>query len=338
MTAALTAGSALAADSNPWMKLPSLPDKEGFAAMFAGVSGGALLAAGGANFPDKKPWEGGRKIWHDTVFVLDKPDGTWKIAGKLPRPLGYGVSATWRDSIVCVGGSDATRHFADCFRLEWRGGKLEKKPLPALPQSTANMCGALLGDTLYIAGGTAKPDSTSTLKKFYALDLAAAQPAWRELEPWPGAARMLAVAAAQDGSFFLASGADLSAGADGKPVRTYLKDAFRFTPGKGWKRIADLPRAAVAGPSPAPTIGETQFVVMSGDDAAQLTTLPTQHIGFPRTAFSYDTRTDRWTEFAPMPAPRVTVPTAHWNGAWVIISGEQRPGIRSPEIWTLKLP
>ncbi len=74
--------------------------------MFAGVSGGALVAAGGANFPDRKPWEGGKKVWYDTVFVLEKPDGQWKVAGKLPRPLGYGVSATWRDRVVCVGGSD----------------------------------------------------------------------------------------------------------------------------------------------------------------------------------------------------------------------------------------
>ena len=338
MTATLTAGSALAADSRGWSQLPSLPNKEGFAGMFAGVSGGALLAAGGANFPDKKPWEGGTKIWYDTIFVLEKPDGAWKAAGKLPRPLGYGVSATWRDSIVCVGGSDATRHFADCFRLEWRGGKLEKKPLPALPQSTANMCGALLGDTLYIAGGTEKPDSTSTLKKFYALNLAAAQPAWRELEPWPGAARMLAVAAAQDGSFFLVSGADLSAGADGKPVRTYLKDAFRFTPGKGWKRIADLPRAAVAAPSPAPTIGKTQFLVASGDDAAQLKAAPTEHKGFPKSILAYDTARNTWKHVADAMVARVTVPTAHWNGAWIVVSGEQRPGVRSPEIWTLKLP
>ena len=59
------AGSVLAADSTGWSKLPSLPDKEGFAAMFAGLSvdhgGEILLAAGGANFPDKKPWEGDRK-------------------------------------------------------------------------------------------------------------------------------------------------------------------------------------------------------------------------------------------------------------------------------------
>ncbi len=330
----LTAPAMHAAELSRWSKLPPLPDKEGFAAMFAGVSGGALLAAGGANFPDKKPWEGGKKIWYDTVFVLEKPDAAWKVAGKLPRPLGYGVSVTWRDSVVCVGGSDANQHYADCFRLGWRGGKLEMKPLPVLPRTIANMSGALLADTLYIAGGIEKPDSTSALKKFYALDLAAKQPVWRELEPWPGAARMLAVAAVQDGSIFLASGTDLHAGPDGKPMRTYLRDAYRFTPGKGWKRIADLPRAAVAAPSPAPTVGATQFLVMSGDDAAQLTVAPTEHKGFPKSILTYDASKDAWRELGETPAPRATVPTAQWNGAWLVVSGEQRPGIRSPEVWS----
>ncbi len=304
--------------------------------MFAGVSGGALIAAGGANFPDKRPWEGGKKIWHDTILVLEKPDGAWKVAGKLPRPLAYGVSVTWRDGVVCVGGSDAERHHADCFRLEWRGGKLETKPLPPLPKPIASMCGALLGDTLYIAGGTEKPDSTSTLKKFYALNLAEPRPAWHELEPWPGPARMLAVAAAQDGAFFLASGADLHADADGKPVRTYLRDAYRFTPGKGWKRIADLPRAAVAAPSPAPTVGATRFLILGGDDGTQLTVAPNEHKGFPKSILAYDSVRDTWGHVADATVARVTVPTAQWNGAWIIISGEQRPGIRSPEVWNLR--
>ena len=323
----------LAAGAPGWTRLPSLPDKEGFASMFAGVSGGALLAAGGANFPDKKPWEGGKKIWYDTVFVLEKPDGEWKALGKLPRPLAYGVSVTWHDGVVCVGGSDAEGHRAECFQLKWQGGKVVAESLPSLPRAIANLSGGLLGDTLYIAGGIERPDSTSTLKTFYALNLAAKQPAWRELEPWPGPARMLAVAAVQDGSFFLVSGADLSAGPDGKPVRTYLKDGYRYTPGKGWKRIADLPRAAVAAPSPAPTIGQTQFLVVSGDDAAQLAVAPTEHKGFPTSVLACDTRTDQWHEHGTTPAPRVTVPTTQWNGAWLVISGEQRPGVRSPEVW-----
>src|SRR5262245_23532811 len=35
-----------------WTQLPPLPDREGFAGAFAGVTGGALIVAGGANFPD----------------------------------------------------------------------------------------------------------------------------------------------------------------------------------------------------------------------------------------------------------------------------------------------
>lgn len=336
MTALMTITSSSAADSVGWSKLPSLPDKEGFASMFAGVSGGALLAAGGANFPDKKPWEGGKKIWYDTVFVLEKPDGQWKVAGKLPRPLGYGVSVTHGGGVVCVGGSDAEGHRAESFKLEWRGGKLVTKSLPSLPRSVANMSWALLGDTLYVAGGIEKPDSASALKTFFVLNLAAKSPVWRELEPWPGPPRMLAVAAAQDGSFFLVSGTDLSPGPDGKPVRTYLRDGYCYTPGKGWKRIADIPRAAVAAPSSAPSMGQTQFLVVSGDDGAQVATAPTEHKGFPRTILAYDTRADRWTESGSTPAPRATVPTAQWNGAWLVISGEQRPGIRSPEVWRLQ--
>src|SRR4051794_34706734 len=98
-----------------WRRLPSLPDKEGFAGMFAGVSGGALVVAGGANFPGKKPWEGGKKVWYDTVYVLEQPGGEWKVGGRLPRPLGYGVSVTHGGAVICVGGSDAERHYAEVF-------------------------------------------------------------------------------------------------------------------------------------------------------------------------------------------------------------------------------
>ena len=81
------AALACAADALAWKQLPPLPDAPGVAGPFAGVSGGALLVAGGANFPDRMPWEGGKKVWLDRVWVLEKPDGVWREAGKLPRPL-----------------------------------------------------------------------------------------------------------------------------------------------------------------------------------------------------------------------------------------------------------
>ena len=152
MTTLLTLVLGLASSSTPadeWKQLPSLPDAEGFAGSFAGVSNGALLVAGGANFPGKKPWEGGTKKWYDTVFVLESPTANWKVAGRRPRPLGYGVSVTYNNGLICAGGSDHDRHYADVFRLEWSNGKLKTMPLPSLPAPIANCSGAMVGDVVY---------------------------------------------------------------------------------------------------------------------------------------------------------------------------------------------
>src|SRR3954453_19621561 len=80
----LLASVSVSAFAGEWKHLPALPDAEGFAGSFAGVSNGALLVAGGTNFPGKKPWEGGAKAWYETVFVLENPNAQWKVAGKLP--------------------------------------------------------------------------------------------------------------------------------------------------------------------------------------------------------------------------------------------------------------
>jgi N-acetylneuraminic acid mutarotase len=264
MMVTILAGSAsFVGESKP---LPSVSDKEGFAGPFAGVSNGALLVAGGANFPDKRPWEGGTKVWYDSVFVLEKPNGAWKNAGKLPRPLAYGVCVTHGNGVVCVGGSDKDRYYADAFRLEWRAGKLVTTKLPSLPKPLANSCGALLGDTLYVAGGQEKADSKNTLKTAWTIDLAAAEPKWKEIEAWPGSARMLSVAAGYDGAFWLVGGVGLFVGKGDKTVRRYLKNAYRYDPGKGWKRIADVPAPVAAAPSPAPTDAQGFFYILGGDD------------------------------------------------------------------------
>src|SRR5258706_4997250 len=54
-----------------WLRLPSLPDPVGLAGTFAGVSEGALLVGGGANFPDRIPLEGGTKMLHEPDTYLN---------------------------------------------------------------------------------------------------------------------------------------------------------------------------------------------------------------------------------------------------------------------------
>lgn len=316
-----------------WHQLPPIPDGEGFAGPFAGTHHGALIVAGGANFPDKRPWEGGTKVWYDHVLVLEKPTGPWRKVGKLPRPLGYGVSITTKEGVICAGGSDAAGHHNDVFRLSWTQGQLAITPLPPLPVPCANMCGALMGSTVYIAGGIETPTATKALNTLWALDLKEPGRGWKALEPIPGRERMLATAGVVGGSFYVFGGAALKAGADGKPVREWLRDAWRYTPDTGWRRVADLPRVSVAAPNPAPE-EDGRLLVIGGDDGAQVDVEPTRHKGFPREVLAYDPRRDQWQSAGEVPFSLVTTASVEWRDRVVIPGGEAKPGIRSVQVWS----
>ncbi len=318
-----------------WFRIPSLPDSHGVAGAFAGVSEGHLIVAGGANFPGKMPWEGGKKIWHDTVYALDGTNRAWRVVGRLPRPLGYGVSFTTRRGVLCVGGSDAERHHADAFLVTYARGKLKFKTLPPLPVPLANGAGALVGKVAYVTAGSAQPGEQVALNRFFALDLAKTKPVWRELEPCPGEARILPAAGAANGAFYLAGGAALRP-VDGKIKRVYLRDAWRFVPGKKWERLADLPRPSVAPPTPAPMLDST-LLLIGGDDGSLAGFQPAdQHPGFPRNVLALDLCTDAWTQFDGVPVSRATLPAVEWNGCFILPSGEMRPGVRSPEVWAFR--
>jgi N-acetylneuraminic acid mutarotase len=340
-----SASAVSAAELGTWRRLPDLPDPLGVAGAFAGVSGGALIVAGGANFPDKKPWEdGGKKVWHDEVYLLDRPDGRWKrIDNKLPHgPLAYGVSVSDHGSVLCVGGSDSERHWPDAFALSWNKNKLTTHPLPPLPRPIANACGTITASKFYIAGGQETPDSTAALDTLYVLDLSAEKLAWRELEACPGGGRILAVAAALGDDFYIFGGAELKRSDDGKAIRRYRSDAWRYRPGAGpgagWRRRAELPHPVVAAPSPAP-IDANGILLLGGDDGSQAALTPPQgHKGFSKSILCFDLSARAWREIddAPLPAPRVTAPCVWWEEQWIIPSGERAPGVRSPEVWSLK--
>ncbi len=333
VTVLCLASSQLAAAELRWQQLPPIPPSLGVAGAFAGVSDGSLLVAGGANFPGKMPWEGGTKVWHDDVFVLEGPDGEWRRAGKLPFPLGYGVALTHARGLVCVGGSGPDRHHSSAYVLDWSKGRLTTEALPDLPAPRANFCGTLLAGTAYVLGGTATPDATNASPALFALDLGSPAAKWRTLEPLPGPGRIFATAGVHDGSFFVFGGAALKAAADGKPVREWLRDGHRYTPGQGWKRIADLPRAAVAAPSPAPFV-DGRLLVIGGDDGSQVATPPSEHRGFRRDVLAYDPRSDKWETIGTTPFAHVTTTAVFWRNRIVIPSGETKPGIRSPEVWS----
>jgi N-acetylneuraminate epimerase len=325
------------ASAQHWTKLPSLPDPEGFASSFAGVSSDTLLVAGGANFPGKKPWEGGTKVWYDNVFALSDPNGQWKIVGRLPKPLGYGVSVTWKDSLICIGGSDAQNHYRDVSQLTLDRGTLRIEPLAQLPQPIANACGALVGSYVYVVGGQESPTATSASNKAYRLDLSQPSAKWEAVADCPGPGRMLSIASSYDNAFWIIGGVELIANDQGPPKRRYLKDAYRFDDRKGWQKIIDFPTAIAAAATPSPS-NPTGFYLLGGDDGSQVGVSPERHQGFSDKIFYFDVKAQQWKSAGTVEAPRVTLPTVYWKNSWLLISGEKRPGIRSPEVWSFTTP
>jgi len=336
--------------------LPLIPDSDGFAGSLAGVSNGRLLVAGGSNFPNGgRPWTGATKTWYDGIFLLETPQSQWKKVGVLPRPLGYAVTVSWRDAVVCVGGSNQQGHVAEAFLMRWKNHQIAFEALPDFPHPIANACGALVGNTLYVAGGLETPNSPEALKKFYALDLAASPRVWKTLSTWEGEGRMLSVAASAEGKFYLISGAALTQDkATGVISRVYLKEVHRFDPKKQqWERLPDLPHATVAAASPALVVGN-KVVVLGGDTgewASQTPVLKDKHPGFSTDMLEFSPVTNRWKTLAPFPVDirsdadirpnestylPVTTSFVFWKGGYVIPGGEARPGTRTPRVIWIK--
>lgn len=325
-------------EASDWTQMAAIPDKEGFASPFAGTHGDKLIVAGGANFPGAKPWEGGAKVWYDQVWVLEAPEATWQQVGRLPRPLAYGVSISTPEGLICIGGSDATSHYAEVFRLKLDENAVSIEALPNLPQTCANMCGALVGRTLFVAGGTETPTATQALHTLWTLDLDEVAAGWQVLEPWPGKERLLATAGALDGAFYLVGGVALKVGEEGKVERVWLQDGYRFTQADGWQRMADAPQISVAAPGPMPAMGGGDLWLIGGDDGSQVTVSPDDHKGFPRDVWAYQTTRNEWRRVGEIPLGLVTTSAVVWQGRVVVTGGEKRPGIRSTEVWSLPIP
>ena len=217
-----------------WEELPELPDPIGFAAPFSGVSGNALIVAGGANFPDGPPWKGGRKVWHDRIFFLPASDPSsdsepsWRLADRrLPRINAYGVNLGIHDAVICLGGCGQKWNeqkkafdFQECydkvFVLRRSGDEIEigdklvgpkddpanVLPIPDLPRPLAFMAGCLIENQIYLVGGQEQLAGGKATNNFWRLDLSKRDEAekfrWEEL-PWPEGAppRVLPVVAAQ---------------------------------------------------------------------------------------------------------------------------------------------
>jgi N-acetylneuraminic acid mutarotase len=141
--------------------------------------------------------------------------------------------------------------------------------------------------------------------------------------------------AALDGAVYLFSGIELVVGANGKPQATYLTDAYRYRPDQGWEKLPDLPRSAIAAPSPAPvSVTPSRIFIMGGVDGRLVGKQP-RDTRVPDDIIYFDLRSQTWKSWPERwPDPVVNVTTVHWAGEWILVSGETMSGQRTPHVWS----
>lgn len=328
--------------AKPQMKqVFNLPNTEGLAGMFAGISNGSVFCMGGANFPDLKPWQGGTKKWYDNIYFLQNGDSWKRLSQKMPMSLGYGISVSYQDVIIVVGGNNENGHSEKVTAYQWNGKDLNIQYYPSLPTPLANMSGGLVGSIIVVVGGNESPVSIAT-SNCYGLDLDNIHEGWFELPEIPGRERLLSVTAVYQKELYVFSGETVDLQKDNVKKRVILQDAYKLTPFKidnkwtgTWNKLAEMPRGCSAAANPMPVMNNGDMFLWGGVDAEiALHKDPVTHPGIPNDLFVYSPLKNKWfnlgkeVEFN----ARVTLPVLFWNNQWLYISGEIKPAVRTNSI------
>ena len=346
-----------------WDLLPPLPGPHGFASPFAGVVEDTLVVAGGANFPDGYPWEGGKKVWHDRIFLLYKDATAWEVpVARLPRPMAYGVSASLPQLgiVVMAGGSDQRNQpVREVLALGMSRKDVRLKPLPPLPVPLAESSGLSVGKTVYVFSGRS---GKSTVRKAYRMDFEQNPLRW-EVLPWPNGARgrMHSVAAYLDGQIYLFGGRDFQSGTQLQHPQDrleaekldFLRDGYRLDlDSMEWSRVSDLPQGMSAAPYVAVPHSDSDLFIIGGVSAGfveeQVRMRPGlngqghAHPGFSRKIWGYNIPGDSWSEVGAIPSrfdvpvttPAILLPGGHF----ILPTGEIKPGVRTNQVLRGALP
>jgi N-acetylneuraminic acid mutarotase len=316
-------------------ELPPL-EPVGYAGLYVGETGGLILAAGGTNFPGDPPWKSGKKVWYDHVSVCD--GRTWRVAGKLPKPMAMGVAVTTPRGVLIVGGGDEDEVFDDVLLLKLVGNDVKCEALPAFPKKLMAASGVLIGSRVYVVGGHSdfSPLAQGPLAEVWSMDLNDASARWRSELPIPAEGRWLPVVGTDGKSLLVLSGFARAVDDQKKPFINCLKDVWKLTPGSDgaqWKRLADLPRANAAAPSPSPFVAGELLLMGGGVDNSNFGGPMEKRPPFLTTITAVDTTTGRSRIVGEVKSSVVAAHSAPWKGGCAIISGEIRAGVRTPANW-----
>lgn len=350
-----------------WLEFPGIPPassesvQPGLAGPIAGAHGNFVLVAGGANFEDGLPWRGGKKKYHDEIFLLEKTSSgnySWKeVPEKLPYPMAYPACVSTSEGVVSIGGEDFDSPVKDVFLFSFQDGKVNRTSLPELPVAISSAGAAAIGNELFVAGGLVASGASSA---FYSLDMKNTANGWRVLPEIPVAFSHAVVVSQADENetcIYVIGGRNKTS-----EVSTFLSSVWKYTPSiQKWSLEGDIisdgkTLALSAGTGIA--VGSHHIVLFGGDpgiffnrtermNAAlekvsgeekqklwnEKDSMLTNHPGFSKDIMAFNTLSKTWGKIGEIAGESPVTTTAFsWNGKIVIPSGEVRPGIRTPNV------
>jgi cyclically-permuted mutarotase family protein len=247
---------------------------------------------------------------------------------------------------------------------------------PKLPYSMVNSAAAIVDNIIYVAGGMADGQLANKFISLDLTKKGIDQFLWKELQDFPGPARLQPIAisqnAAEEAHFYLFSGSSYPEDAEHPFVTT---DGLEYNPKTGlWKQLPMIQPAggesySLHGGSGIPVgahhilfVGgvnkeifadawsrERTFsnAIISGDTIASnklsgeiynYFTQDPEWYQFNKNILAYHTITETWAviDVYPFPPP-AGAPIVKANNGWYVVSGEIKPGVRSPEIYFGKM-
>jgi cyclically-permuted mutarotase family protein len=353
-----------------WDKIATLENSDGSRSI--GVAGAinavydqALIIAGGANFPDKMPWEGGKKQYSDEIHILQQLDGQYiwnkKVKAKLPEQIAYCGNTSTQSGIVYAGGENAAGLSKRAFLVKFSSqeDKLVIASLPDLPVPLTNIFLSSIGNVVYAIGGDGPALSSSAL---LSLDLDKKEEGWKQLPNMPIALAnsMAVVQNGPDGvTIYVIGGRSKDPSGISELHNTLLIYNPRTKIWKSGSPISEGTGTMNFSAGTAIPLSDHLVLIAGGDNGkvfhqietylvhiAQSSTakekelltakkneLVINHQGFDKSLLLYDTKANTWTKIGELPFPaHVTTTAIKWGESIVISSGEIKPGVRTPNI------
>lgn len=337
----------------------------GYAGMLGGFHNGVVIAAGGANFPDAAPWEGGAKVWSDSVFIFE--NGKWRLAdSKLPIPLGYGSSVPTPNGILIIGGNNSKQTSERVFLLSYDivNKKIVIKDYPDLPQPLAYTAAVVNDNQVYLVGGYDGNASTSSM---FILDLDNPKK-WERGKDFVEGPRSFHSAVIQETSngskLFVFGGRNQ---VNDRAIAIYDNYIAYDLKRKRWEEPRPISlngkNRAISGSS-AQCMGSMHVLVYGGDDGVLFSALQdlnkeielqesdsaksqliskkesilNTHPGFSKDILAFNTITQKWYVYGSLEQGLpVTMLSYGKEDGFYMISGEIAPGVRTPMVKKIAL-